>query len=162
APPRARLRRGARRGGRRVRDGDLSRARGAGAGREWTTDRRRVGDSPPGHEDRLGARARERWRDRRGLGTAWRHRSHAGRRRRRSRCRDGAGAARVKIEEGVELSRYTTLGTGGPVRGFARPETAEEVAELLHWAAERDTTVAVVGLGSNLLAADAGVDALVL
>jgi len=33
---------------------------------------------------------------------------------------------------------------------------------LLRWAAERDLTVATVGLGSNLLVADAGVDALVL
>ena len=73
-----------------------------------------------------------------------------------------AGAARVKIDEAVELSRYTTLGTGGPARGFARPETSEEVAELLHWAAARGLAVAVVGLGSNLLAADAGVDSLVL
>ena len=65
-------------------------------------------------------------------------------------------------EEGVALSRFTTLGTGGPARAFARPETADEVSELLQWAASRGMTVAVVGLGSNLLAADAGVDALVL
>ena len=68
----------------------------------------------------------------------------------------------MKIEEGVELSRYTTLGTGGAARAFARPETEEEVTELLQWAAERRLAVAVVGLGSNLLAADSGVDALVL
>ncbi len=68
----------------------------------------------------------------------------------------------MKIEEGVELSRHTTLGTGGAARAFARPETAEEVEELLQWAAARGLPVAVVGLGSNLLAADAGVDALVL
>lgn len=68
----------------------------------------------------------------------------------------------MKIEEGVELSRYTTLGTGGPARGFAQPGTPDEVAELLRWAAERGMSVAVVGLGSNLLVADAGVDALVL
>ena len=68
----------------------------------------------------------------------------------------------MKVEEGVELSRYTTLGTGGPARAFARPDTAEEVAELLQWAAARGVAVAVVGLGSNLLAADAGVDGLVL
>jgi UDP-N-acetylmuramate dehydrogenase len=68
----------------------------------------------------------------------------------------------VNIEEGVELARYTTLGTGGPARAFARPESAAEVAELLHWAREREIAVAVAGLGSNLLAADAGIDALVL
>jgi UDP-N-acetylmuramate dehydrogenase len=68
----------------------------------------------------------------------------------------------VKIEEGVELARFTTLGTGGPARAFARPESEREVEELLRWAAERDLAVAVVGLGSNLLAADDGVEALVL
>ena len=68
----------------------------------------------------------------------------------------------MKVDEGVELSRYTTLGTGGRVSAFARPETAEEVAELLHWAGARGLAVAVVGLGSNLLVADAGLDALVL
>ncbi|MGH3009345.1 MAG: UDP-N-acetylmuramate dehydrogenase [Gaiellaceae bacterium] len=68
----------------------------------------------------------------------------------------------MRIEEGVELSRFTTLGTGGPARAFARPESEREVEELLRWAAEQDLAVAVVGLGSNLLAADDGVDALVL
>ena len=68
----------------------------------------------------------------------------------------------MKIEEGVELSRYTTLGTGGAARAFARPETAADVSGLLGWAADHGVSVAVVGLGSNVLAADAGVDALVL
>jgi UDP-N-acetylmuramate dehydrogenase len=68
----------------------------------------------------------------------------------------------MTIEEGVELARLTTLGTGGPARALARPETEQEVDELLHWAAQRSLGVVVVGLGSNLLAADDGVDALVL
>jgi UDP-N-acetylmuramate dehydrogenase len=68
----------------------------------------------------------------------------------------------MRIEDGVELSRFTTLGTGGPARAFARPESETEVAELLRWAERESIGVAVVGLGSNLLAADEGVDALVL
>jgi UDP-N-acetylmuramate dehydrogenase len=68
----------------------------------------------------------------------------------------------MKIEEGVELARFTTVGTGGPARAFARPESEAEVEELLGWAEERSLGVAVIGLGSNLLAADDGVDALVL
>jgi len=68
----------------------------------------------------------------------------------------------VNVEEGVELSRFTTLGTGGPARAFARPESEAEVEELLRWAEERALGVGVIGLGSNLLAADDGVDALVL
>jgi UDP-N-acetylmuramate dehydrogenase len=68
----------------------------------------------------------------------------------------------MKIEEGVELSRFTTLGTGGPARAFTRPESEAEVEELLRWAKRRSLGVAMVGLGSNLLVADEGVDALVL
>jgi UDP-N-acetylmuramate dehydrogenase len=68
----------------------------------------------------------------------------------------------VKVEHDVPLSRFTTLGTGGPARAFARPETVGEVEELLRWAADQGLTVATVGLGSNLLVADDGVDALVL
>jgi len=68
----------------------------------------------------------------------------------------------VRIEENVSLSRHTTLGTGGPARAFARPETLDELNEALAWAEERGLPVATVGLGSNLLVADDGVEALVL
>ena len=68
----------------------------------------------------------------------------------------------MTVEEGVGLARHTTLGTGGPARAFARPESVAEVEALLRWAAARGTPVAVIGLGSNLLVADDGVDALVL
>jgi UDP-N-acetylmuramate dehydrogenase len=68
----------------------------------------------------------------------------------------------VNLEEGVALSRFTTLGTGGPARAFARPETLEELEETLAWASERELPVATVGLGSNLLVADEGFDGLVL
>jgi UDP-N-acetylenolpyruvoylglucosamine reductase len=68
----------------------------------------------------------------------------------------------VKIEEGVRLGRLTTVGLGGPASGFARPGTLAELEQALAWAAERDLPVRPVGLGSNLLAADGGVEALVV
>jgi UDP-N-acetylmuramate dehydrogenase len=68
----------------------------------------------------------------------------------------------VNVEADVELARLTTLGTGGAARAFARPTSQEEVEELLRWASEEGSAVVTVGLGSNLLAADEGVDALVL
>jgi UDP-N-acetylenolpyruvoylglucosamine reductase len=68
----------------------------------------------------------------------------------------------VRLDEGVALSRFTTLGTGGPARAFARPETLDELAEALAWAGERELPVATIGLGSNLLVADEGFDGLVL
>jgi UDP-N-acetylmuramate dehydrogenase len=66
------------------------------------------------------------------------------------------------IEENAPLSRFTTLGTGGPARWFGKPRTIDELEEALRWADERGLAVAVVGLGSNLLVADEGVDGLVL
>ena len=68
----------------------------------------------------------------------------------------------MKIEEGVQLSRFTTIGTGGPARGFARLETTAELQEALAFAAERGLAVATVGLGSNLLVADEGFEGLAL
>ena len=68
----------------------------------------------------------------------------------------------MTIEDGVPLSRFTTLGTGGPARWFARPGSVDELVEALRFATEHGAGVAVVGLGSNLLVADEGVDLLVL
>ena len=68
----------------------------------------------------------------------------------------------MNLEEGVRLARYTTLGTGGPATAFARPETAEELQEVLEFAQERGLSIAAVGLGSNLLVADDGFDGLVV
>jgi UDP-N-acetylmuramate dehydrogenase len=68
----------------------------------------------------------------------------------------------VTVREAVSLARYTTLGTGGPARAFAEPSTLAELEEALRFAAKRGLPVATIGLGSNLLAADDGVDGLVL
>jgi UDP-N-acetylenolpyruvoylglucosamine reductase len=68
----------------------------------------------------------------------------------------------MRIEEGVPLSRFTTVGIGGPATAFARPETLPELEDALAWAAERELPVATIGLGSNLLVADDGFDGLVL
>ena len=68
----------------------------------------------------------------------------------------------MKLEESLPLAKLTTIGTGGPARAFARPSTLAELEWAVGWAAERGFDIATVGLGSNLLAADEGVDALVL
>jgi UDP-N-acetylenolpyruvoylglucosamine reductase len=68
----------------------------------------------------------------------------------------------VKLEEDVALSRFTTVGTGGPARAFAKPETLTELEEALAWSGDHGLPVATVGLGSNLLVADEGFDGLVL
>jgi UDP-N-acetylmuramate dehydrogenase len=68
----------------------------------------------------------------------------------------------VEIETGVPLARLTTIGTGGPAAAFARPTSVAELEEAIAWAGARGLAVRTVGLGSNLLAADEGVDALVV
>jgi UDP-N-acetylenolpyruvoylglucosamine reductase len=66
------------------------------------------------------------------------------------------------IDEHVSLARYTTIGTGGAARWFARPETVDELHEALLWARDEGAAVEVIGLGSNVLIHDDGVDALVI
>ena len=66
------------------------------------------------------------------------------------------------IEENVALARHTTIGTGGAARWFARPETVDALQEALRWARDSNVATEVVGLGSNVLVHDAGVDALVI
>ena len=68
----------------------------------------------------------------------------------------------MKLERGVPLARLTTIGTGGPATALARPRTLAELEEALRRAAADGLDVVPVGLGSNFLAADDGVDALVL
>jgi UDP-N-acetylmuramate dehydrogenase len=68
----------------------------------------------------------------------------------------------VRIAADQPLAKLTTIGTGGPATGFAQPDSLGELEAALGWASERDLAVVAVGLGSNLLAADDGVDALVV
>jgi UDP-N-acetylenolpyruvoylglucosamine reductase len=68
----------------------------------------------------------------------------------------------LTFEPRVSLSRFTTLGTGGPARAFARPETLAELEEALRRAAAEGLETTTVGLGSNLLVADEGYEGLVL
>jgi len=80
------------------------------------------------------------------------------------RACDRARAARAvtEIERDVPLARLTTIGTGGPARALARPRTPSELGDALRFAQGEGLETLVVGLGSNMLAADEGVDALVV
>jgi UDP-N-acetylenolpyruvoylglucosamine reductase len=76
--------------------------------------------------------------------------------------RDRGGPSDVKLERDVPLSRLTTIGTGGPAAALARPRSLADLEEALRSAARDGLEVVPVGLGSNFLAADEGVDALVV
>ena len=66
------------------------------------------------------------------------------------------------IERGYPLARLTTVRTGGAADYFARPGSADQLAEMLAWAGSERIAVGVVGSGSNLLVADDGFRGLVL
>ncbi len=66
------------------------------------------------------------------------------------------------ISEDVPLGRLTTIGTGGSAFLFARPRSVDELVDCLAWAAAAALETRVIGLGSNLLVSDRGVDGLVI
>ena len=66
------------------------------------------------------------------------------------------------MDQRIPLSRFTTIGTGGPARWLARPESLAELQDALGWAAAEGVPVEAIGLGSNVLAHDDGFEALVV
>jgi UDP-N-acetylenolpyruvoylglucosamine reductase len=68
----------------------------------------------------------------------------------------------MSVQPGVALARLTTIGTGGPARAYVEAATLGELEETLRRSGDEGLQVITVGLGSNVLGADAGVDALVL
>jgi UDP-N-acetylmuramate dehydrogenase len=68
----------------------------------------------------------------------------------------------VTPERDVRLAAYTSLRVGGPAEFFVAARSAREVSDALRWAAQHGVTARVIGGGSNLLVAEAGVDGLVI
>ena len=66
------------------------------------------------------------------------------------------------LEHDVPLAKLTTIGTGGVPAALARPRTVAELGDALRYARAEDLDVFVVGLGSNVLAADGRLDVLVV
>lgn len=64
--------------------------------------------------------------------------------------------------QSVCLATKTTLGVGGSARELAVATSDDDVVETLRWAREHDVALHVLGGGSNIVVADAGVDGLVL
>lgn len=73
-----------------------------------------------------------------------------------------AHALGVELLENVPLASLTTFRIGGPARWLARPQTTAELRALRAAAAEAGIRCALIGNGSNLLAADEGFDGLIL
>lgn len=78
---------------------------------------------------------------------------------------DALAAARfpdLEVLREEPMAKHTTFRVGGPARRFVRPGSAEECAALLALAAAEGWSLLALGGGSNLLAADEGIDRLVV
>jgi len=62
----------------------------------------------------------------------------------------------------VRLADYTTVGLGGPARGFVRAGTDDELVEAVRTADAHGDPVLILGGGSNLVVADDGFDGTVI
>lgn len=73
------------------------------------------------------------------------------------------GTARALVpDRGVSLAPLSTLGVGGPAEWFAAADVQEDVEAAHRWCHERGLPLVVLGGGSNVVIADAGVAGLVL
>ena len=68
----------------------------------------------------------------------------------------------MTIEKNKSLKEYTTFKIGGPAEYFADVKTAQEVQDALQWAKDNKQLVKILGGGSNMLIADAGLKGLVV
>ena len=64
--------------------------------------------------------------------------------------------------ENESLSAHTTFRTGGPCTCMIMPKSAEDLSQLVKFAAENGVRTLVMGKGSNMLCADEGFDGAVL
>ncbi len=65
-------------------------------------------------------------------------------------------------EQRVPLAPYSSLRVGGPADWFILAKSGQDLADGLRWAGDHDVPVRVIGGGSNLLIAEAGVEGLVI
>lgn len=66
------------------------------------------------------------------------------------------------VRTGEPLAKHTWLRVGGAAEFFAEPRTTDELAALLARCRDQGMTVRLLGGGSNLLVADAGVSGMVI
>ena len=68
----------------------------------------------------------------------------------------------IPLQRDVPLAPMTTLRVGGPADRFATPETLDELVDLLSLATDAAAPAFLLGKGSDLVVADAGIRGLVI
>ena len=68
----------------------------------------------------------------------------------------------MDIRFNESMANHTSFRIGGPAEVMAFPKTVEELQQLLRWAATEQSTPAILGAGTNVLAPDAGISGIVI
>jgi UDP-N-acetylmuramate dehydrogenase len=68
----------------------------------------------------------------------------------------------TRFREHVALAPFTTFKVGGPARWFVETRTSDEIATAVRIASTHGVAVTMLGGGSNVLIADAGIDGVVI
>jgi UDP-N-acetylmuramate dehydrogenase len=76
--------------------------------------------------------------------------------------RRAAAVPEPEIHDGVPLAPRSSLRVGGPARWFTVASSAADVAAAHAWSRRRGAPMVVLGGGTNVVVADAGLDALVV
>lgn len=66
------------------------------------------------------------------------------------------------IEKNVDLSKYTSMGTGGKAQYLTTPGRFEELITALKFAKENNLKITIIGAGSNILVSDKGIEGLII
>ena len=67
-----------------------------------------------------------------------------------------------RFETDIPLAELTSFRVGGPARFVLRPQSYEEIRQVMEYAASVEMPVTLLGKGTNILAADSGFDGLVI
>lgn len=69
---------------------------------------------------------------------------------------------KLKFQENVPLSKYATLGIGGPAKYFVEVRAVDEMVDVITYCKKEKTRYLVIGKGSNLLFDDRGFDGVII
>ena len=67
-----------------------------------------------------------------------------------------------RFETNIPLAQLTSFRVGGPAHFVLRPQSYEEIRQVMEYAASVEMPVTLLGKGTNILAADSGFDGLVI
>ena len=67
-----------------------------------------------------------------------------------------------RFETNIPLAELTSFRVGGPARFVLRPQSYEEIRQVMEYAASVEMPITLLGKGTNILAPDSGFDGLVI